>query len=259
MSFNLLKIFHEMDTMARGVTLVLLIMGVASLSVFFERLVTYWRSRSQSKLFARIAGEFVSRREYHRLAERVKDFPVSHLARMFSRPLALCVALNDPQKGSEANAATVELVRREVQRQHEEAGSDLRRGLGVLASVGSIAPFVGLLGTVVGIIAAFTKISVTGSGGLSSVAGGISEALVVTALGLLVAIPSVLFYNSLATRADRIHQGLSVSAGQFIDHIELRGTANLPSIALEGKSEASDRRARVENKHDDLRIDAPVS
>jgi biopolymer transport protein ExbB len=258
MSFNLLKIFHEMDTMARGVTLVLLIMGVASLSVFLERLVTYWRSRSQSRLFARIAGEFISRREYHRLAERVKDFPVSHLARMFSRPLALCVALKDSQD-SESKAATVELVRREVQRQHEEAGSDLRRGLGVLASVGSIAPFVGLLGTVVGIIAAFTKISVTGSGGLSSVAGGISEALVVTALGLLVAIPSVLFYNSLATRAERIHQGLSVSAGQFIDHIELRGAANLPAVALEGKSEASDRRARVESKHDDLRIDAPVS
>ena len=93
MSFNLLKIFHEMDTMARGVTLVLLIMGVASLSVFFERLVTYWRSRRQSKSFARIAAEFVARREYHRLADRVKDFPVSHLARMLSRPLALCVAL----------------------------------------------------------------------------------------------------------------------------------------------------------------------
>jgi biopolymer transport protein ExbB len=258
MSFDLLKIFHEMDTMARGVTLALLIMGVASLSVFFERLVTYWRSRRQSKLFARIAGEFVARREYHRLAERVKDFPASHLARMFSRPLALCVALKESQD-REARAATVELVRREVQRQHEEAGSDLRRGLGVLASVGSIAPFVGLLGTVVGIIAAFTKISVTGSGGLSSVAGGISEALVVTALGLLVAIPSVLFYNSLATRADRIHQGLSVSAGQFIDHIELRGSANVPAIALEGKSEAAERRARVESKHDDLRIDAPVS
>ncbi len=255
MSFNLLKIFHEMDTMARVVTLALLIMGVASLSVFFERLVTYWRSRRQSKLFARIAAEFIVRREYHRLADRVKDFPASHLARMFSRPLALCVALVD-QKGSEA-AATVELVRREVQRQHEDAGTDLRRGLGVLASVGSVAPFVGLLGTVVGIIAAFTKISVTGSGGLSSVAGGISEALVVTALGLLVAIPSVLFYNSLATRAERIHQGLSVSAGQFIDHLELKTSA---ATITTTKVEASERRApRMESKHDDLIIDAPVS
>lgn len=254
MSFNLLKIFHEMDTMARGVTLVLLIMGVASLSVFFERLVTYWRSRRQSKSFARIAAEFVARREYHRLADRVKDFPVSHLARMLSRPLALCVALAE-EKDSASAAATVELIRREVQRQHEEAGSDLRRGLGVLASVGSIAPFVGLLGTVVGIIAAFTKISVTGSGGLSSVAGGISEALVVTALGLMVAIPSVLFYNSLATRADQIHQGLSVSAGQFIDHIELKSSA---SFAFAEKAERRPQ-PRVESKHDDLRIDAPVS
>lgn len=255
MSFNLLKIFHEMDTMARIVTLVLLVMGVASLSVFFERLVTYWRSRRQSKVFARLAAELIARQDYHRLAERVKDFPVSHLARMFTRPLALCTALLEQSDAQ--MTTTVELVRREIQRQHEDVGGDLRRGLGVLASVGSVAPFVGLLGTVVGIIAAFTKISVTGSGGLSSVAGGISEALVVTALGLLVAIPSVLFYNSLATRADRIHQGLSVSAGQFVDHLELKSP-----VTVETKGEASERRSpsRVETKHDDHRIiDAPVS
>jgi biopolymer transport protein ExbB len=73
---------------------------------------------------------------------------------------------------------------------------------------------------VVGIIAAFSKISTTGSGGLGSVAGGISEALVVTALGLLIAIPAVLLFNSLSARVERISQGLTTAMGQFIDHLE---------------------------------------
>ena len=90
-----------------------------------------------------------------------------------------------------------ERTRRHLERYLEELGEDLRRGLPVLASVGSVAPFVGLLGTVVGIISAFQGIASTGSGGLSSVSAGISEALVETALGLAVAIPAVLAFNFL--------------------------------------------------------------
>jgi len=80
-------------------------------------------------------------------------------------------------------------------------GAELRSGLAVLASVGSVAPFVGLLGTVLGIISAFRASASSGSGALSSVSAGISEALVETALGLAVAIPAVLAYNYLSTRS----------------------------------------------------------
>jgi biopolymer transport protein ExbB len=150
----------------------------------------------------------------------------------------------------------VELVRRELARQHEEAGADLRRGLGVLASVGSIAPFVGLLGTVVGIIAAFTKISVTGSGGLGSVAGGISEALVVTALGLVVAIPAVLIFNMLSGRADRIHQTLGAAGGQFLDNLEFKTIA--PEHRERPAAPAEESAAR-ENKTHANRIDISIA
>src|SRR4029077_19399953 len=113
-----------------------------------------------------------------------------------------------------------ERTRRHLERFMEEIGADLRRGLAVLASVGSVAPFVGLLGTVVGIISAFQGIAATGSGGLSSVSAGISEALVETALGLAVAIPAVLGFNYLSTRIGRDELGLNHASSQMLDTIE---------------------------------------
>src|SRR5207237_14717 len=73
--------------------------------------------------------------------------------------------------------------------------AELKRGLSSLATIGSTAPFVGLLGTVIGILTAFKKINETKAAGLASVAGGISEALVTTAVGLFVAIPAVMMFN----------------------------------------------------------------
>jgi biopolymer transport protein ExbB len=220
MDFNLRRILHEMDWMAKTVTVTLLVMGIVSMAVFMERLIAYWRSRRQSRRFAELAATLVAEGNLRRLLERTTDFPVSHLSRMLAPALRTYLAARIDERHSAE--AVVELVRREIARQHEDAGLDLRRGLSVLASVGSVAPFVGLLGTVVGIIAAFGKISITGSAGLSSVAGGISEALVVTAFGLAIAIPAVLLFNNLSTKADRIHHGLGSAAGQFLDHIEFR-------------------------------------
>jgi biopolymer transport protein ExbB len=227
MDFNLSRILHEMDWMARIVTGTLVIMGVVSLAVFFERLIAYSRSKRQNRRFAELAVSLVKEGSFRKLRERTAEFRSSHLARMLAPALDTYIgAAGDSKQRPEA---VTELVRREIARQHEDAALDLRRGLSMLASVGSLAPFVGLLGTVVGIISAFGKISVTGSAGLSSVAGGISEALVVTAFGLIIAIPAVLLFNSLSSRSDRIHHDLGTAAGQFIDHIEFRPGALAPT------------------------------
>jgi biopolymer transport protein ExbB len=114
----------------------------------------------------------------------------------------------------------VEMARGETNRQKELLGADLRRGLGVLASVGSVAPFVGLLGTVVGIIAAFQGIAAAGSGGLGAVSAGIAEALVETALGLIVAIPAVLFFNYLTARVNSIELALDRAASELLDEMQ---------------------------------------
>ena len=91
-------------------------------------------------------------------------------------------------------------------------------GLAVLATVGATAPFVGLLGTVVGIITAFQGIAATGSGGLGAVSAGISEALVETALGLVVAIPAVWFYNYLTGRIEYFNVEMDNSSSELVDY-----------------------------------------
>jgi biopolymer transport protein ExbB len=248
MHFDLIKMFHEMDWMARGVTLVLLAMGVVSLAVAIERMVAYARSARQSLLLSSRAANLIINREYEKLLNEAQQHGASHLGRMLVPVLK--VYLEHEWQVLDKPAVVVEVVRRELARKLEESSTDLRKGLSVLASVGSVAPFVGLLGTVVGIIAAFGKISVTGSGGLSSVAGGISEALIVTALGLIIAIPAVLIFNALSTRADKIQQGIVASGGEFMDHIEFsqqlleeaKPTAEMPHRQLEPGLERRDGR-----------------
>lgn len=111
-------------------------------------------------------------------------------------------------------------ARNEALRQQEVVSQGLRRGLPVVATIGSIAPFVGLLGTVIGIIVAFQNIGATGTGGLGTVSAGIAEALVETAFGLMVAIPSVIIFNYLNGRVQAIEAALGRSVGQLIDEME---------------------------------------
>jgi biopolymer transport protein ExbB len=120
------------------------------------------------------------------------------------------------------NLPPVEAARRELERKSEEVAADVRRGMGVLASVGSIAPFVGLLGTVVGIIDAFQGIAKEGSGGLGAVSGGIAEALVVTALGLVVAIPAVLAFNFLTSQSESLLRAVDQARSELVDWLENR-------------------------------------
>ena len=110
--------------------------------------------------------------------------------------------------------------------------------MSVLASVGSVAPFVGLLGTVVGIITAFQGIAASGSGGLSSVSAGIAEALIETALGLAVAIPAVLAFNYLSTQIAHEELALTTSAGELIDTIEGWGEGDVRTGRLERVAQA---------------------
>ena len=94
----------------------------------------------------------------------------------------------------------------------------LQQGVNTLATIGTTAPFVGLLGTVVGVINAFNGIAATGSGGIGAVSAGISEALVETALGLVVAIPAVWFYNYLTGRVEYFNVEMDNSSSELVDY-----------------------------------------
>jgi biopolymer transport protein ExbB len=120
----------------------------------------------------------------------------------------------------------------------------MNRGLGVLASTGSVAPFVGLLGTVLGIVASFEGIAREGGGGLGAVSAGIAEALVVTALGLLVAIPAVLAFNHLSTRVERLLLALDHASSELVDHLEAGETRSNGAT----DSERPSRKGEVEQR-----------
>jgi biopolymer transport protein ExbB len=216
MSFSLLEIWHSMGVPAKIVGALLVTMGLASLTVFIERLLTLRRSRVASKQFAAEVGDEVHAGHVDKAIERAADHPRSHLARLVLS--GLTAYRHADAEGSGLSPA--ERTRRHLERRLVELGADLRRGMPVLASVGSVAPFVGLLGTVVGIISAFQGIASTGSGGLSSVAAGIAEALIETALGLAVAIPAVLAFNYLSTEIAKDELALTTAAGELADTVE---------------------------------------
>jgi biopolymer transport protein ExbB len=204
-------------------------MAVASIAVTVERLIAFGRSASETKRFAKEAKPLLEGWDVEGLVGAAGRHKLSMLARIVGAAMERYQrAIGEP----DGNVAPVELARREVNRVRETIAADLRRGLAVLASVGSVAPFVGLLGTVVGIISAFQGIAATGSGGLGAVSAGIAEALVETALGLSVAIPAVLLFNHLSTRVARVELALERSAGELLDEMEnVQGRTSQDRIA----------------------------
>jgi len=218
MSFNLIEIFQSMGLGARIVAGVLLVMGLASLTVFVERIIALRRSRQQSKQFAATVAPEIHAGAVASAIDVAAQYPHGALARLLWAGLnSYWQAVNDLEP---SDLTPTERARRCLERQLEELGADLRRGMPVLSSVGSVAPFVGLLGTVLGIIAAFQGIAATGSGGLSSVSAGIAEALIETAFGLAVAIPAVLAFNYLSTAIARDELALTNAAGELVDTLE---------------------------------------
>jgi len=217
---NLIEMWNQMGFFAKAIAGVLFIMSMISFGVFIERFYTFLQARKQSKLYApQVAKHLKEGRLKEAIAlSQKKDYRYSHLAKV------VMAGLNEYQYQAEAGGAALsredmmDTVRRAIQRATALTGSDLKRGVASLATIGATAPFVGLLGTVVGIITAFQGIAATGSGGLGSVSAGISEALVETALGLLVAIPAVWFYNYLTGRIEFFNVEMDNSSSELVDY-----------------------------------------
>jgi biopolymer transport protein ExbB len=227
--FNWTEIWQHMGVPALIVAGVLLVMGVASLTVFVERLLALRRSRLTSERFAAAVGDDLPPSAIDRVLTDAHKYSGSHLARLVESGLATYRHAISNSDGSALTPA--ERTRRHLERQVDELVADLKRGMPILASVGSVAPFVGLLGTVLGIISAFQGIAATGSGGLSSVSAGIAEALIETALGLGVAIPAVLAFNYLAASIARDELALTNAGGELVDRVEGWGDPSSQGVA----------------------------
>jgi len=129
------------------------------------------------------------------------------------------------QASADISGEDIEASKRALDRAEAIVHAELKRGLSGLATIGSTAPFVGLFGTVVGIINAFKGISSEKSTGLAAVAGGISEALVTTAIGLFVAIPAVWLFNYFTSKMEAFDVEMDNSSSELVDYFIKRSTA----------------------------------
>lgn len=217
MSFNIGHILSSMGPVSLSILIFLVLMAIGAIGVTVERMIAFWRSANESRAFIKVVAPMLEEWNVDQIISLSAKYKNSALASVFGPVVSRYVrGLDQPEGG----LTPVELARNESERQKEKVGAELRRGMNLLATVGSIAPFVGLLGTVVGIIAAFQGIGATGSGGIAAVSTGIAEALVETAFGLIVAIPAVMLFNYLNARVAGIELALSRSLGELMDEME---------------------------------------
>ena len=216
---DLIVLVEEMGIPVRILMLLLLVMSMWSVGVFFERLFTFTQATKQSKTFApQVAKHLKNSQLKDAIAvSQQKTYRYSHLSKVVLAGLQEYQFQED--SGVELDKDdVVDSVRRAIQRAAALTSADLKKGMGALATIGSTAVFVGLLATTLGVINAFQGIATTGSGGLGAVSGGISEALVGTAVGLFVAIPAVWFYNYLTGKVEYFNVELDNSSSELVDY-----------------------------------------
>jgi biopolymer transport protein ExbB/TolQ len=218
MDWDLVSMLHSMSVTAKGVVVMLLLMSAISIGLALERGLRYSVARNQSRLFVLQVTPV--------LEEGKLDEAIAIATRNAKSPIASLVAtgLSEFTSGP-PHASSKDLIdaaRRGLERSLATIHAELKRGLSGLATIGSTAPFVGLFGTVVGIMNAFRASAPAKASGIQSVASGISEALVTTALGLLVAVPAVWCYNYFTSKVENFDVEMENSSMELVSYLVRR-------------------------------------
>ena len=220
MNMDIGYIFEHSPPFAKGIWFVLAVMSLWSLTVAFGK---WWNLRKAQAETLKFAPEFSQFLEEDNLAEAInlaQSYKKSHVARVLGGALdeVKPLILDGSVTVSDINSAE-----RAVERNMLVEIVSLKRGLAVLATVGSTAPFVGLLGTVFGIINAFAAMGTSGSTGIAAITVGIAEALIATGFGLLVAIPAVWAFNYFTERLERFTIEMNNASQELIDFFLKQG------------------------------------
>jgi biopolymer transport protein ExbB/biopolymer transport protein TolQ len=221
MSVDLIELWGHMGWFAKGIVFVLLGMSIWSLTVMIQK---WWALRKAQAETRKFAPEFSQFLEEDNLTEAIKlaeSYKRSHVARVLGGALGEVRPLI--QDGS-VTVADINSAERAVERNMMIILAELKRGLGILATVGATAPFVGLLGTTMGVVNAFQGMATAGTAGLGAISAGISEALITTALGLGVAIPAVWAYNYFTTKIENLTVEMTYTSKEMIDYL-IKGVA----------------------------------
>jgi len=217
MDFGPMALWQSMGGIAKAVSILLFAMSIYSLTVAVERWLVYRWAGKQSLEFARQSTQFLKQNRPQDAIAAARKYKHSHLAKVVAA--GLLEFQNESQISPLQGEDVIEAARRAIERATLVTTADFKRGTGGLATIGATAPFVGLFGTVVGIINAFKGMAITGSGGLGAVSAGIAEALVTTAIGLLAAIPAVMAFNFLQGWVDARAVDISESSNEFLDFV----------------------------------------
>jgi biopolymer transport protein ExbB/TolQ len=223
MDMSITSLWVTMGPTAKAVVILLALLSIYSLSVSVERWWTYKKAKEQSVKFALEVGGLLKQEKLREAIDLAKKYKNSHVAKVVSAGL-LEFAYEAHGTGA-AGHDTVAAAERAIERAAMMTSADMKKGLGGLATIATTAPFIGLFGTVVGIINAFRGMAASGAGGLGSVSAGIAEALVTTALGLFVAIPAVWLYNYFLNKIERFQVEMSNSASELVDYFMKRQAA----------------------------------
>lgn len=220
--FDAITMWNQMGLLAKAVVIILFIMSAMSIGVMIDRIIAFNAAKTQSRQFApAVAGALREGKldEAIKIADRYKK---SHLAKVVVAGLSEFKA---HQVSSEIPGEMIEASKRALERAEAIVHAELKRGVSSLATIGSTGPFVGLFGTVVGIVNAFKGIASEKAAGLGAVAGGISEALVTTAIGLFVAIPAVVMFNYFTNKVEAFDIEMNNSSSELLDYFIKRSQA----------------------------------
>jgi len=210
------ELWTSMAITGKMVVLVLVVLSIYSYAVMVDRGLALRWTRQRSALFAEDArGSSLDAGSLLERASAAEEQGYCSLATVVGAGLSEFALL---QEEGQSGEVTMEAVDEATGRALDVAILNLRARLSGMATIAGVAPFLGLFGTVTGLISAFRGIAETGSGGLATVSGGISEALVTTVIGLFVAIPALWAYNFFMNRVDVIGVEMDNSASQLVTH-----------------------------------------
>lgn len=214
--FNLLEIIKQATLPNQIIIGVLTILLLWQIYIAIERFVMYAQSGSATDKFLKLFMDTLRRGDFEAAKRAATTHNKSHVALVLKHGLDI-FQYEKQLQGMNTNHDVIQPVERAIERGSAEVHELLKKGMGHLATIASLAPFIGLLGTVIGIIAVFSDLKTKGAGDINALAGSIGEALFTTMLGLLVAIPAGWFYNLLTARQDMVTTNIGNAASQMID------------------------------------------
>ena len=211
---NFLQMFIDSSWIGKTVILILFGLSIYSIAVMIDKFRSYKAARDESLQFLPVFVKNLKDSNFQGALDAARKYKKSHIARVVSAGL---IEYDSDKADFQDSHDLVGAVGRALERSVSLTAAEMKKGIGGLATIGSSAPFIGLFGTVIGIVNAFTGIAQSGSGGLAAVSAGIAEALITTAFGIMVAVPAVMAFNYFTTRLERFQIEMSNSSAELLD------------------------------------------